>query len=74
MESFKAVKTTLKGNYSNLKAAWKTAMTYIPENGFEFTPNGPMIETYLTAKKTTPNPADWKTEIYIAVKSKDTIE
>ncbi|WP_308993069.1 GyrI-like domain-containing protein [Mariniflexile litorale] len=68
MESFKAIKTTLKGNYSNLKEAWKTAKTYITKNGFEFAENGPMIETYITDPAKTPNPADLVTEIYIAIK------
>ena len=68
LPSFKAIKTTLKGNYSNLKEAWDTTMKYIPKNGFEFTENGPMIEAYLTDAKNTPNPADWVTEIYIAIK------
>ncbi|AUS06922.1 SRPBCC family protein [Pseudotamlana carrageenivorans] len=68
MESFKAVKTTLKGSYDNLKEAWDTAMKYIPENGFEFTENGPMLEAYLTDPSNTENPAEWITEIYIAVK------
>lgn len=68
IKPFKAIKTTLKGNYENLKEAWETAMKYIPENGFEFIENGPMLETYLTDPMSTPNPADWVTEIYIAVK------
>ncbi len=68
LEPFKAVKTTLKGDYDNLKEAWETSMKYIPENGLEFTESGPMLETYLTDPMSTPNPADWVTEIYIAVK------
>ncbi|MDO6759032.1 GyrI-like domain-containing protein [Tamlana sp. 2_MG-2023] len=68
LEAFKAIKTTLKGDYDNLKEAWETAMKYIPENGYEFSENGPMLEAYLTNPSTTPNPADWVTEIYIAVK------
>ncbi|MDO5977596.1 SRPBCC family protein [Flavivirga spongiicola] len=69
LKPFKAVKTTLKGNYENLKEAWETTMKYIPENGLEFTKkNGPMLETYLTDPMSYPNPADWVTEIYIAVK------
>jgi len=68
LKPFKAVKTTLKGDYINLKEAWEAVMTYIPENGLEFTENGPMLETYLTDPMKTPNPADWITEIYIAVK------
>lgn len=65
---FKAVKTTLKGNYSNLKEAWDKAKRYIPENGLEFAENGPLLEVYTTDPANHPNPADWVTEIYIAVK------
>lgn len=68
LKPFKAVKTTLTGNYDNLKEAWDTAMNYIQENGFEIDENGSMLETYLTDPMNTPNPADWITEIYIAVK------
>ncbi|OEJ98885.1 transcription activator effector-binding protein [Flavivirga aquatica] len=68
LQPFKAIKTTLKGNYTNLKEAWDTTMRYIPENGLEFTKNGPMLETYLTDPMNTPNPADWVTEIFIAIK------
>lgn len=67
-ESFKAIKTTLKGNYSHLKEAWDTTKKYIPENGFEVTENGPMLETYVTDPTKTVNPADLVTEIYIAIK------
>ena len=34
----------------------------------EFAENGPMLEAYLTDPMSKPNPADWITEIYIAVK------
>ncbi|WP_067145967.1 SRPBCC family protein [Pseudotamlana agarivorans] len=68
MEPFEAVKTTLKGNYNNLKEAWDTAMKYIPNNGLEFAESGPMLETYITDPSSTENPAEWITEIYIAVK------
>ncbi|XCF07496.1 SRPBCC family protein [Tamlana crocina] len=67
IEPFKAIKTTLKGNYSNLKEAWKTTMKHITDSDIEFTEDGPMLEVYLTDPMNTPNPADWKTEIYIAV-------
>lgn len=73
-ESFKAVKTTLKGDYSHLIEAWETTKKYIPKNGYEFTEEGPMIETYVSDPKNTPNPANLITEIYIAIKVKDTLE
>lgn len=68
LEPFKAVKTTLTGDYENLKEAWDQAMAYVPENGLEFAENAPMLEVYLTDPSQEPNPANWVTEIYIAVK------
>lgn len=68
LDPFKAIKTTLKGDYSNLKEAWETAMKYAADNNIQLTENGPMMEAYLTDAMTQPNPAKWLTEIYIAVK------
>ncbi|WP_299113050.1 SRPBCC family protein [uncultured Winogradskyella sp.] len=68
LESFKAVKTVLKGDYNNLKEAWEATMKYITDNNLEMIEVGPMLETYLTDPIGTPNPADWVTEIYVAVK------
>ncbi|ALJ04437.1 transcription activator effector-binding protein [Pseudalgibacter alginicilyticus] len=64
---FKAISTTLKGNYNHLKEAWETTMNYIPENDFTLDNNGPMLETYLTDPVNTPNPANWVTQIFIAI-------
>lgn len=68
LQPFKAVKTTLKGDYTNLKEAWEAADEYIKENNLEQLETGPAIETYISDPMLTPNPADWITEIYIAVK------
>lgn len=68
LESFKAVKTVLNGNYEHLKEAWDKTMSYIQTNNLEFTQDGPMLESYLTDPMETPNPANWVTEIFIAVK------
>src|SRR5690606_21775816 len=65
---FKALKTTLKGNRTNLKEAWDVARKHITENGLEFSENGPMLQVYTTDAANYPNPADWVTELYIAVK------
>ena len=67
LEPFKAVKTVLKGNYDNLQEAWNKTMTYIQTNNLAQSETGPMIETYITDPNNHPNPADWITEIYIAV-------
>lgn len=69
LKSFKALKTTLKGDYVNLKEAWETTMKHIEDNdGLETNPNGPMLEAYRNDPMQHPNPADWITELYIALK------
>jgi len=68
LQPFKAVKTTLNGDYSNLKEAWEKATKAIAKSGLEQNENGPNIEAYLNLPANTANPADLKTEIYIAVK------
>jgi len=68
LEPFKAVKAVLKGDYSNLKEAWEKAMAYVPEHGLETSENGPNLEVYVTDPLNYYNPADWVTEIYIAIK------
>nr|WP_321222364.1 SRPBCC family protein [uncultured Psychroserpens sp.] len=64
---FKAVKTVLKGDYVNSEEAWNQAMAYIKENNLVEPATGPVLEVYVTDKNATPNPANWITEIYIAV-------
>ncbi|MCF6296110.1 MAG: GyrI-like domain-containing protein [Flavobacteriaceae bacterium] len=63
----KVLKATLKGNYTNLGKAWKTAMQYIAENNIEQSEHKP-FEIYTTDPEQFPNPADWITEIYIPIK------
>ncbi|GGK17689.1 transcriptional regulator [Yeosuana aromativorans] len=65
---FKTLKTTLLGDHKNLQEAWKTSMKYITENNLLLDENGPKLETYVVDSSGSPNPADWKTEIYIALK------
>lgn len=67
LESFSAVKTVLKGNYSNLKEAWETTMKYITDNNLEMIEGGSMLETYLSDPMRELNPAKWVTEIYVEV-------
>jgi effector-binding domain-containing protein len=68
LKSFRTVKTVLKGNYDNLKETWETAMKYIADNNLEMIEAGPMLETYITDPMNQPNPSEWITEIYVAVK------
>ena len=67
LQPFKAVKTVLKGDYVNSEEAWNTTMAYIKENNLVEPINGPVLEIYVTDLKSTPNPAHWITEIYLAV-------
>ncbi len=67
LEPFRTVKTVLKGDYENLQDAWDKTMTYIKTNNLEQSENGPMIESYVTNSNNYPNPADWITEIFIAI-------
>lgn len=68
LEPFRTLKTTLKGDYTNLKEAWDMSMKYITNSGNTVADNGPMLEVYLNDSSIITNPAEWKTEIYIALK------
>ncbi|MGY0393022.1 GyrI-like domain-containing protein [Bizionia sp. KMM 8389] len=67
LEPFKAVKTTLKGNTSNLQEAWNESRQYINQYNLETIEQGPMLEVYLTDPTTQANPAKWITELYQAI-------
>lgn len=68
LQPFKAIKTTLTGNFKNLREAWDKAMKYAETNNLEVIETGPMIEAYITDPSTEQNPAKWVTEIYVAIK------
>ena len=51
-----------------VKEAWEKGMAYIAKNNLELIEEGPMLESYLTDPTSQPNPADWVTEIFLAVK------
>jgi effector-binding domain-containing protein/uncharacterized protein YndB with AHSA1/START domain len=68
LDSFRAVKTILKGDYKNLKKAWEASMEYIADNNLEMVEGGSMLETYLIDPLAEQNPANWVTEIYVAIK------
>ena len=67
MPKMKVLKTTLTGNYTNLPKAWEATMAHIAEQGLEPSEIKP-FEIYSTDPGHYPNPADWKTEIYIPLK------
>ncbi|WP_025742589.1 SRPBCC family protein [Aquimarina pacifica] len=63
----KAVKTTLKGDYKNLKEAWEKGYKYIEENNLEINPEAAPFEVYRVDPKLQPNPAELVTEIYVPI-------
>ena len=62
----KAVKVTLKGNYTYLGKAWAEAMQYIGQYELIQSDQKP-FEIYTNDPGDYPNPADWVTDIYIPV-------
>lgn len=67
MQRTKALKVTLKGNYSNLKEAWTIANNHLKEQHMEASEMSP-FEVYKNDPEKLPNPAHWVTEIYIPIK------
>jgi len=67
MSKMSVLKTTLTGNYTNLGEAWEQALTYIADNNLMKSDEKP-FEIYTNDPGQYPNPADWKTEIYISLK------
>lgn len=63
----KALKTTLTGDYSNLKEAYETAFKNIQTKKLKEVKNGEPFEVYVVGPHITMNPSKWKTEIFIPV-------
>lgn len=68
LRPFKCVRTTLTGDYSNLKEAWEKSMLYLTENNMIFDTNGTAIESYLTYYEMSQNPSNWVTELFLPIK------
>lgn len=68
LEPFKAVKTVLNGDTKNIEEAWNKTMKYLAENNLETTEDATRLEIYVVEQSLKPNPADWITELFIAIK------
>jgi len=66
MPKTKVLKTTLKGNYTNLEKAWQESMFYLKKNNM-MQSNLKPFEVYTNDPDMYPNPANWITEIYIPI-------
>jgi len=65
MPNQRTLKTTLKGDYKNLKEARDSSYSYLQKNGLKADENAKPFEVYLTGPKDNANPAEWITNIYI---------
>lgn len=68
--SFDAVKTTLTGDYSHKKEAWKKALDYIKKNNLSQDFSLPYVEIYTKNNEEVANPSKWVTEIYMPIIAK----
>jgi effector-binding domain-containing protein len=69
-DEFLAVKTTLVGDYSHNKEAWKKTAAYIKNKKLVEDEAGKHIEIYKVSLPKERKPSKWVTEIYIPVKKK----
>lgn len=67
MIGFTCLKTTLTGDYSHSKEAWKKAEKYITDNGLKQNSAGSYTESYIKTIDDVKQPSQWITEIYIPV-------
>jgi effector-binding domain-containing protein len=59
--AMKVARTIFQGNYSGLPAAWGEFQAWIADNGHKTAID--LWERYLINPDSTPNPADWRTEL-----------
>lgn len=67
LEGFRALKTTLKGDYSHLKKAWDASAKEINTKALQENSGGQYIEVYTKNVQQTKKPSGWVTDIYIPI-------
>lgn len=65
LTGFRALKTTLKGDYSHLPNAWKKADAYIAEKHLHENKTGDYVAVFTKNPMHTNRPSQWITDIYI---------
>lgn len=70
MPNQRTLKLTLKGDYGNLTETWNKAYQYLESNGLAADENSQAFEVYVKGPKQSANPAEWITQIYIPVTTK----
>ncbi len=70
LAEYPAFKTTLNGDYSHRKTAWKKAKDFINKNKETSNKSIPLLEVYNKSYIDGLSPSKWQTAIYIAIQSK----
>ncbi|AXG75068.1 hypothetical protein DVK85_12840 [Flavobacterium arcticum] len=73
LQSFPALKTTLKGDYLNLKKAWATSNKYIEEKALVIDTTRNYVEVYRNGLHQSKNPSEWITDIYFPITITDSL-
>jgi hypothetical protein len=71
LEGYTAFKTTLNGDYSHRKTAWKKAKDFLNKNDETIEKSIPLLEVYNKSFMDGLSPSKWQTTIYLAVQSKN---
>ncbi len=66
-DSFRAVKTTLTGNYTHLNEAWLKTIQYLNKNKLTQKGTSPRLELYKIGKEKFSSPTQWITELYLPI-------
>jgi effector-binding domain-containing protein len=64
---YRAIKTTVTGDYSHLREGWDKTFEYIDEKGHKLSDAGQYVEVLKLGRKDDKRPSKWITEIYIPV-------
>lgn len=64
---YRAVRTTLTGDYTHLKEAWDKTFAYIEEKGFRYSDAGQYLEVFKVSRADEKRPSKWVTEIYVPI-------
>jgi hypothetical protein len=73
LESFQAMKVTLKGDYSHLKKAWDAGYREINLKAIQLNTTGSAAEVYTKGVQQIKRPSQWVTDIYIPVGQPSTL-
>lgn len=68
MEPMECAMTVHRGGYSTLSEAYGAIVSWIIENGYEYT--GAPFDLYIKTQFDTPSPEEWETEVYFPIRKK----